>query len=298
MRKWLPFICIVLLITTAVFGILYFSAFKSGDNTVAEASSQEEITLRSSVYTGTIESTIVSEGKVLGDSPDVYIESVDVELPNKADVKKLEVKHKNGDILKKGDVLYTYGSEVYKVNNKCKIVDIEYEEKSVHFSLLNFDKLYIIAPVDINKLNMLSLDTKATYTIDIDGEDEVYDADIFNFGYEVNDNKVDVFLNTKQELLPGTDIKVTFSFTKETESLYILKQMLMMDGDQYYVFVENEDGTSERRNVEIGEFFEEYNDGEKVEFVEVLDGVKLGEKLIITSGVSSDQSADAIDKTE
>lgn len=297
MRKWLPFICIVLLITTAVFGILYFTTLKNDDNTVAEASS-EGITLRSSVYTGTIESTIVSDGKVLGDSPDVYIESVDVDLPNKDDVKRLEVKYKNGDILKKGDVLYIYRNEAYKVNNKCKIVDIEYEEKSVHFSLLNFDKLYITAPVDINKLNMLSLDTKATYIIDIDGEDEVYDADIFNFGYEVNDNKVDVFLNTKQELLPGTDVKVTFSFTSETESLYILKQMLMMDGDQYYVLVENEDGISERRNIEIGEFFEEYNDGEKIEFVEVLDGVKLGEKLIISSDVSSDGNADIGDESE
>ena len=113
------------------------------------------------------------------------------------------------------------------------------------------------------------------------GKDRTFNASVKNIGYEVEDGKINIQIDCNEKLLPGTPVKIKFEIVSQVESLYILKQMLMMDGDTYYVEVEESDGTRIRKDIEIGNFFDEYNDGEKIEYVEIKSGLELGEKLIV-----------------
>ena len=147
--------------------------------------------------------------------------------------------------------------------------------------MVNFDKLYIIGKIDIDKLNLLDFNTKTTISVKDGKSERIIGAKIINFGYEVKDGKIDVLIHTDENLFPGTPVKIFFEITHKTESLYILKQMLMKEGDSYYVETEASNGDRVRKDVQIGDFFDEYNDGGKIEYVEILSGLEMGEKLII-----------------
>ena len=135
--------------------------------------------------------------------------------------------------------------------------------------------------IDYDKLNLLNFDTKTIITLTTQDATKTYTGKIINFGYEVKDGKVDVQIHSDEKFLPGTPLEISFEIVHQTESLYILKQMLLMDGDIYYVEVENEDGQRTRREVEIGDFFDEYSNNEKIEYVEIKHGLQLGERLIV-----------------
>lgn len=279
MRKILPFICILLLLTSCIFGLLYFTSSNDEEN-ILEVQ-QSTTPLRSTVESGIITSTVTSTGNVIHDASDIYIENISIDFKNKSDSKYFSSTHKIGDILKKDDLLYTYKGKDIKIKYDCKIVNMIISEKSVQFSLLNYDNLFIVASVDYDKLNFLDFDTKTVLTLTTQDTTKTYNGKIINFGYEIKDGKVDVQIHSDEKFLPGTPLKVSFEIVHQTESLYILKQMLLMDGDTYYVEVENEDGQRTRREVEIGDFFDEYSNDEKIEYVEIKHGLQLGERLIV-----------------
>lgn len=242
---------------------------------------QSTTPLRSSVESGIITSTLTSEGNVIADAPDVYIENIFVDFGHKYNAKYFSTPHQIGVILKKGDLLYTFKGKEVKTAYDCKIVDMVIDDYSANFSLLIYDKLFIVTSVDYDKLNYLDFNTKTELTLNIQGEKERYTGKIINFGYEVKNGKVEVRIHCDEKLLPGTPLNVSFEIVHQTESLYILKQMLLMDGDTYYVEVEDGNGQRTRKEVEIGEFFDNYDNEHKVEYVEIKSGLELGERLII-----------------
>jgi len=283
MRKLLPFICIVLLITSSIFGTLFFlSSEELIDPLSEEDEVMENITpLRATVDTGIITSTITREGRVIDDSPETYIDIITVEFRNKSDVNNFKTVYSTGDELNKGDVLYVYWNKELKVASDFKIVDIVIDDTGASFTLLNYDELYIVTEIPLDQLDIFDFDTKTTISLTNRGVVEEYDGKIINFGYEVKEgNVVDILVRSKKKLLPGTMVKVNFEVSRQTDSMYILQQMLKKEGDSYYVEVERSDSSREHKNVEIGDFFDMYNDGEKIEFVEILSGLDAGEKLI------------------
>ncbi len=279
MKKILPFICILLLLTSCIFGILYFTALDDEENDLEVQ--QSTTPLRSTVESGIINSTITTTGNVINDAADIYIENISIDFENKLDSKYFRSTHKIGDVLKKDDILYTYKEKDIQTKYDCKIVNMIISEESVQFNLLNYDKLFIVASIDYDKLNLLNFDTKTIITLTTQDATKTYTGKIINFGYEVKDGKVDVQIHSDEKFLPGTPLEISFEIVHQTESLYILKQMLLMDGDIYYVEVENEDGQRTRREVEIGDFFDEYSNNEKIEYVEIKNGLQLGERLIV-----------------
>ncbi len=282
MRKILPSICVILLLTSCILGLLYFtSLYDEYDEVNIPEIQQNKTSLRSSVESGVITSTITSKGSVISDSPDIYIENISVDFNNKSDSKYFSTACKIGDILKKGDLLYEYKGKKVKTNYDCKIVNMVVSDKSAQLSLLNYDNLFIVTSVDFDKLNLLDFNTKTILKLTTKDETKTYNGKIVNFGYEIKDGKIDVQIRSDEKLLPGTPLEVNFEITHQTESLYILKQMLLMDGNTYYVEVENEEGKRTHREVEIGDFFYEYSDNQKIEYVEIKNGLKLGEHLIV-----------------
>ena len=135
--------------------------------------------------------------------------------------------------------------------------------------------------ISLDKLSLLNFDTKTIVSQKLNGAKQSFNAKIDNFGYEVVDNEIAVIITTDEKFLPGTTLEITFEIINEMESLYILKQMLMKDGDVYYVEVENNEGFRQRKDIEIGDFFEIYNGNTDIEYVTVVSGLQEGEKLII-----------------
>jgi hypothetical protein len=281
MRKLLPFLCIIFLLTSCIFGVLYFLSSKNNDTEIVEEIVVNTTELRSSVESGTITSKLEVDGNVIGDAPDIYIDNITIKFANDSDKSSFKTDYKIGDVLKKTDVLCSTKKKKYKVKGDSKIVDIIKSDESVKFILLNYDKLYIVGKIEIDKLDLLDFDTKTTILVKDGASERKLEAKIINWGYEVEDNKIDVFIHTDENLLPGTPVKIIFEITHKNESLYILKQMLMKEADSYYVEVESSNGERIRKDVHIGNFFEEYNDGEVIEYVEIISGLEVGERLII-----------------
>ena len=138
MKKILPFICILLLIISCIFGILYFIEFDDEEN-ILEVQ-QTTTPLRSTVESGIINSAITSTGNVINDAADIYIENIFIDFENKLDSKYFRTTHKIGDVLKKDDTLYTYKGKGIKAKYDCKIVNMIISEDLVEFNLLNYEK--------------------------------------------------------------------------------------------------------------------------------------------------------------
>ena len=85
MKKILPFICILLLLTSCIFGILYFTALDDEENDLEVQ--QSTTPLRSTVESGIINSTITTTGNVINDAADIYIENISIDFENKLDSK-------------------------------------------------------------------------------------------------------------------------------------------------------------------------------------------------------------------
>ncbi|HHZ02212.1 MAG TPA: hypothetical protein GX396_04650 [Tissierellia bacterium] len=107
MRKLLPFFCIALLLTTCIFGVLYFLSSKNNTEIVEEIIDKTTV-LRSSVESGIITSKLEVDGNVIGDSPDIYMDSITVEFTVDSDKSSFETDYKIGDILKKDSFLYRF----------------------------------------------------------------------------------------------------------------------------------------------------------------------------------------------
>ena len=93
MRKLLPFVCIVLLLTSCIFGVLYFLSSEDKP-AIVEEPINKTVELRSSVETGIITSTLAADGNVIGDSPDIYMESISVDFVYNSDKSSFETDYK------------------------------------------------------------------------------------------------------------------------------------------------------------------------------------------------------------
>lgn len=281
MRKTLPFICIIFIITSCLFGILYFSSPKSTLEARTPTPDIYVSTLSSKVYSGIITSTITSTGFVINNAPDIYIENIHIEHGKYPGRNEFILSHNIGDILNKGDLFYVYDKEEVHAAFDCKIIDVVYTETSIQISLLNYEKLFVVTSLDYENLSLLNYGTKASVMVTSHDTTKYFDANIIYLGYEINNRKVDVHISTNEKLLPGTPVNVAFEIVHETESLYILKSMLMMDGNTYYVEVQDNSGERTRRDVELGDFFDVYTNGQNTEFVEIKNGLTEGECLVV-----------------
>lgn len=191
------------------------------------------------------------------------------------------MKYKVGQNFKKGDVLYCVGGKEYKSEYNGRIVSQEITKEYAHITVMDYDSLVIAAPIDLEKLQQIKIGKKVTIRIQNEkGESKEIKSKIIGIGSNVEDGKLDIYISNKGKLLVGTKMKISYTNKKKTKSLYILKKMLINDGDAYYVNI-LENNTTKSIEVKIGEEFQLEEEGQKLEYIEILEGLSGSETLVL-----------------
>lgn len=277
-------VLIISILSVCIYGIFYFNHQSGINNSVEENFDPASNTtpLRADVYSGTIENILTTGGTVLSDSPDVFLDSIVIKWDK---VENLELKVSLGDELDRKQELYIYKNKTFYATSAFKLIDIivDYQSKTTKLILLNYEKLYIETSIPVDKLGLLNYDSNVIINFDPDiyNQKPSINGKIHRIGYQVNDqSRVDIKVKTKQRLLPGTRVLLEIELPEKVFALYTLKEMVMKNGDEYYVNIEKKDGNFEKRIVKIGQLFTMFQGDSEIQYVEILEGVVEGEKLI------------------
>lgn len=194
----------------------------------------------------------------------IYGESdkyIDVTFDKKKSYDSFCLKHKIGQDLKKGDTLYHVGGKEYKSEYNGRIVSQEITKEYAHITIMDYDSLVIAASLDLEKLQQIKIGKKVTIKLQNEkGKNKKIKSKIVGIGSTVEDGKVDIYISNKGKLLLGTKMKVSYTNKKKAKSLYILKKMLINDGDVYYVNVL--EGNKKLNNIVINralKYMEQFN---------------------------------------
>lgn len=229
------------------------------------------------VLKGTIIHTYETEGKVISETPELYI--VNYEVQNISD-NNFELFKQNGETFARGDVIYTSHGKNMTVDFNGKIVDITYtynkSKKNLSIKLLNYDALYIVTWVDSEQYQKINYST----SVKIISENVEQDATIKNIGYEVIDNQIPIQVFAPINALPGTKVKISFVLNTDLVGLYVPTSAVYHNGDSYYGFVK--DGENRRQvEIEVGQEFSVEEDGTVFKYIEIISGVSESDTLIV-----------------
>lgn len=292
-RKILPAALILSILTSCVLGILLLSQRPEDQITGGADAPSRSTQLKATVESGVITSEFYTEGRVVSNSPEYYIETIAVEFTRQSDRDGFKMYKEKTAEINQGERLYSFRGKDYNALCNCRLVDVQISKDMAIIDLLNYEKLFIETAVGLEKLEHLDLHSEVSirsHTSTV----AAYEGSIINIGYEVDNGLIPVMIRTSERMLPGTEVKITFTTTRDIVSLYILKQMLKQDSDGYYLEILKENGERERANVEIGEFFLSYQGDTPTEFVEILSGVSEG-STIITDILQVDTTAEVKD---
>ena len=274
---------ILIILSGCIYGLFYFSS-QSTTKTVRDVTTETMSTvhLRAEVYSGTLEDIYRQEGNVVLFPEETYMDAIELSW-NRYDVVTLHVEL--GEELQVGDELYTINKKTYYAESDVKVVNIMTDEanRRTVIDLLNYDKLYIETTFPYEKLDSLQYDTNVKLAIFKEDkvETDFFNGSIHRIGYQVEEgNVVNVLLKADKKLLPGVKVVIEMELPQKEYALYTLKEMVKKNGDDYFVEVETNNGSIEKRVVDIGEFFSLENETGVLEFVELLSGVVEGEKLV------------------
>lgn len=249
-----------------------------GNNEEAVLSNNNQTnTLRSQVYSDYLENSVVMDGVVLNKREEESY-SLSSEVGKYENVK---MNCKLHDTVEKDDVIFTIGAKEYKSEVNGIVMEILQEDEYVSVNILDYDMLYIAAKLDyvyeekifigkkiwVSETNPLASKNKHKETVE-------------NIGCEVQDNMIDVILSNDVHYLPGTALKLEFTYKEKIKSCYVLKQMVLEDATDRYVYVEV-NGERVKRVVETGKEFIIASDGVETEYVEISSGVSEGEGLVV-----------------
>ncbi|MCI8409282.1 MAG: HlyD family efflux transporter periplasmic adaptor subunit [Lachnospiraceae bacterium] len=281
--KYISTLVIISIMVVCLVGIV---SFTKGSNTNDEFEMPEEVNnnitqIRSQVMSDNITSTVTMDGEVCSG---IYGESdkyIDVTFDKKKSYDSFYLKYKIGQDLKKGDTLYHVGGKEYKSEYNGRIVSQEITKEYAHITIMDYDSIVIAASLDLEKLQQIKIGKKVTIQLQSEkGKNKKIKSKIVGIGSTVEDGKVDIYISNKGKLLLGTKMKVSYTNKKKAKSLYILKKMLINDGDVYYVNV-LEGNKTKSIEVKIGEEFQLEEEGQKIEYIEILEGLSGNETLVL-----------------
>lgn len=287
--KYISIVVIIGIMVVCLIGIASFTkeSNKNDELEIPEEVSNNITQIRSEVMSDNITSTVTIDGIVCSG---IYGESdkyVDVTFDKKMPYDSFYIKYKVGQNLKKGDTLYCVGGKEYKSEYNGRIVSQEITRDYAHITIMDYDSLVIAASLDLEKLQQVKIGKKVTIKMQNEkGDNKETKGRIIGIGSSVEDGKIDIYINNKEKLLLGTKMKVSYTNKKKTKSLYILKKMLINDGDDYYVNILNNNATKSIE-VEIGEEFQLEEEGEKIEYIEIIEGLSGNETLIVEEVMES-----------
>ncbi len=273
-------ISIVIVCVIIIIGVISINFFMSNNSNKDEAKPINDgniSELRSTVEKGFVENIIKMEGVVSNHNIDEVV-IVESELKDKD--KKTVVCKVYSDV-KKGDVLFKIGNKEYTSPVNGKVREIVDELNYIMVGIIDYDALIIDARTNYIIADKMIIGGKVIVKESNPlAVGEEYEETILGFGFEVDDNCKEVYISNSKNFLPGTEVSVEYKYTNDIESCYILKQMLLQDIDGYYVFIYDDEGR-EKRKVSVGKEFTMLNAGNVTEFVEILEGLSEGEKLVV-----------------
>ena len=272
----------IILIIVAFFcicglGIKAYISLNINSNTAEPVQNNNISQLRNTVEKGYIKNTVRLNGVVVNGNEEEYTKICE-KYENWQDVEILCGVY---DDIHKNDILFKIGNREYKSTISGKIKEIINKDNQIIVSILDYDLLVIDVKVNYLVKDKMSVGDMVTVkeSNPLSKGDE-FQEKIVGFGFDVENNLIDVYLSNCNNYLAGTEFNVEYTYENDIETCYILKQMLMQDIDDYYVYVEN-NGEREKRRVTIGSQFTSINGDAVVEFIEICSGLSEGEKLVI-----------------
>lgn len=233
--------------------------------------------VRYPVCSGEIVHTYEVEGAVISQAPEIYIEEVVVDYVSDTN---FQMQKNKGDILSAGDVLYQHNGANKTVDFSAKLIETEYVTEGYNrkavIRLLNYDKLYIVTNVKEDKINKLSYDTE----VDVQINGKTYSSKVINIGYEIVDKEVPVSIALPENVLPGTNVKITFVLDIQKAGLYVPQAAIYQDNDTYYANVLSNGGVKQKK-ITVGQNFSVEEDGNVFEYIEILSGVSEGDTIVV-----------------
>lgn len=276
-NRIVPIAIVLIVIALCIFGIDNYFADASKGVTAKKVENPASFELNSVVEEGYLENVICFKGMVepLNES---YIEIIDLDLTDGSIC--TSVMYYGKDIVP-GDELYILNGRAEKAKSAGKVVDYRLDSNSLHMEVLHYENLCIAAGLNYSYLGQIKpgSQVKIREINELVSKDET-DESVLKIGYEVNENNVQILLSNNSRLLPGTEVNLTYTYQSSEKSMYILKQMLQEDGAGYYVYIDTSDGRI-RKNVTIGKTFTSIYKDTRTEFVEIISGLNVGEKLVI-----------------
>lgn len=271
-------VMLIVLFCGLIFGVIYLndpSIFKSSNETSLPDSPTKTLEYR--VRSGEIVHTYETSGAVISQAPEIYIEEITVSGITSSD---FELMKNKGDNIAPKETLYKFKGAEKSVDFNAQLVDVEYIEtenvRSAVITLLNYDKLYIAAQIDKDRISKITYDTPVEVVID----GQSYKAKITDIGYEITGGFVDIFISLPAQVRPGTAADIIFTLDIKTAGLYVPKSAIYHDGENYYADVRTAGGT-EQRKITVGQFFTVEEGSSSFEYVELLSGVSENDVIVV-----------------
>lgn len=265
---------LVILFCGLIFGVIYLN-----DPTIFKTSNETSkpdvpvMTIEYRVQSGEILHTYETRGEVISNAPEIYLEKIIVEGIN-----NFELLKRKGDIIAPNDVLYKFKGVEKQIGFNAQLVGVEYnrEEDESVLTLLNYDKLFIAVQIGNDRISDITYDTPTEVII----EGKSYQAEITDIGYEISNGKVNVLISLPAQVRPGTAADIVFTIDKIQTGLYVSRDAVYREGEEYFADVKTDKGI-EQRKITVGQFFTVEQDGSNFEYVELLKGVSANDIILV-----------------
>ncbi len=269
---------LVILFCGLIFGVIYLNdptVFKTSDET--SKSDVPVMTIEYRVQSGEILHTYETSGEVISNAPEIYTEKIIVEGINS---ENFELLKRKGDIIAPDDVLYKFKGAEKQIGFNAQLVNIEYNreenESSAVLTLLNYDKLFIAVQIGSDRISDITYDTPTEVIID----GKSYQAQITDIGYEISNGKVNVLISLPARVRPGTAADIVFTIDKIQAGMYVSRNAVYREGEDYFADVKTNNGT-EQRKITVGQLFTVEQDGSNFEYAEILAGLSANDIILV-----------------
>ncbi len=243
-----------------------------------EAKPQNELkmdVLRSSVYSGKIENSVLLKGIVVNRNIE-ELAVVEGEGSDKKIIKCSATKE-----VKKGEVLFSVGDKDFKSPVNGRVVNISESDNHITVSVLDYDSLFIDVSVNYALMDKFAVGSEVNMREcnELSKDKECVEK-VVETGYEIVDNNIDIYFTNSRNYLPGTEFESEYNYYDEIDSCYVLSEMLIQDATGTYVYIDEGDNRT-RRDVVVGREFSSFEDDVETKYTEIISGVSEGEKLIV-----------------
>lgn len=240
----------------------------------------EEITLRNSI---SVDCKVTTE---LDSMCDHYYSERSDNTPAQCSVKC-------GDEVKKGDVLYTVGSERITADKDGRVADISSPDGAFNVSVLNYDKITATAYIDYDDYRTISYDTEISVS---DGSNEYTTAYISKIGSVIENDKVAIEISFKEYVMPGLPVTVIFFGEETIPMLFVPAKAVTFFGDLAICnrVIDETAMTYEEVEVRVGKMVTVVEDGMVLEYYPILDGIYAGETIVFVANSEAAVGSEAV----